>query len=322
MRVTELGKKRSLVKRIKTNQANLQEAVEELSTGKKVREPSDDPIAKEMIERLRSATKRHKSFIESGQKFKQQLKTSEDALGSAENALQNAKEIAMDFGNDPNPGAANAEVAADRIAKIKDTVLDAANTKYRGKYVFGGVQDDSAPFNEHGDYTGDKSEATEVRSVTVSYKTQVDQISGAKVFAGAPYTSSPPTEVDNPPDPSDPPNEYQTQGTNIFDTLDKIEAGLRNGNHEQVRDQIDNIDKGMDQLNQARERVGYQIQTINHAKNFSENIVLKNTEQKSNLEATDVADAATRVQTATNALEATTQVAGKVKQVSQSFLKL
>lgn len=298
MRVTDTGRRKALVRRVRANQSQLQEAIEDISSGKKIRKPSDDPVASAMIDRLRSASEQHRNFVEVGKRMRDKFEVADDALGGATNALQRVQELAVQFADEPIPGQQEANSAAEQIGRIKETLREKANAKHNGKFLFAGTRDTSKAFEDTGPgyavYQGG-----DTRSVQISYQTEVSQVDGDKVFGDA-------------------------SGKNTFEVLSDIQDALSGPtpDADAVRAELDNLKNSMDRVSRARQKLGYQMETIDHARNFSESIVLQNTEDKQNLEATDIAKASTRIQSATNALEATTQVAQQIQQASQSFLKL
>ncbi len=117
---------------------------EQLSTGRRLNTPSDDPVDFPRDLSLRNqiaVNRRYRSNIEQA---KTQLELTETTLDSVTNLIQRARELTVQAGNSTNletRAAINQEVG-----EILQQLIDLGNTSYGGKYIFGGSNTDEKPF--------------------------------------------------------------------------------------------------------------------------------------------------------------------------------
>ncbi len=181
--------------------------------------------------------------------------------------------------------------AAGEVDELRETMLDVANATFDGSYVFGGTADDVSPFNDstyRGSATG--------RTVSVGDTADVETLSGEEVFGAT--------------------------GADVMRTLENLSGHLRAGDHDSVRAELDNLASGMSDISAARQRVGHQLETIDHARAFSESMITQNDIEVSNLTDADFADAVSRMQQARVTYEASVEIASRTNELSNLFLRL
>ena len=124
---------------------DLEESMYRVSSGKKYRVPSDNAQATNQILKLRSS-------IASIERYVNNVTEGKSWLGSAESILSGTGDYMRQVAELANRGATDSLVAEDRLAiadeleGIFGEVLDSANTKVMGRYIFGGSNTDEAPF--------------------------------------------------------------------------------------------------------------------------------------------------------------------------------
>ena len=144
MRVTNLTE--NLLAAIWQAQDNEQTALEQLSSGKRVNRPSDDPAAAAEDVLNLSQQAQVDQYTESTNSLNGQFQTADSALGSAINALNQA----VSFGAQGATGTlstADRQALAASIQGALDQVVQLANTSYQASYIFGGTAVTSAPFS-------------------------------------------------------------------------------------------------------------------------------------------------------------------------------
>ncbi|MCW2993908.1 MAG: flgL [Conexibacter sp.] len=123
----------------------------QISTGKRVNQPSDDPTAAAQ-ERLKtselSGIKASQSSVNSAQTA---LNSSETALEGVRSVLSRANELALSAGNG-TLSQDNRNAIADEIDQLIKSAKDSMNTKVGNSYIFSGTKSDTAPY---ADATGD-----------------------------------------------------------------------------------------------------------------------------------------------------------------------
>jgi flagellar hook-associated protein 3 len=111
---------------------------QELSTGKSLNAPSDDPtvIAQDLTVRADNVvqTQLGKNFTD----LTNQLTTVDGALSNVTSALQSARNLAVEGASDTLNASQRQDIAT-QINQILNEVIGFANTQYNGKYVFAGT---------------------------------------------------------------------------------------------------------------------------------------------------------------------------------------
>ena len=184
-RISSVEQFRQGIDNILSQQARLNETQLQLSTGKRVNRPSDDPSASTQLLKLstlRSKTEQYNRNIESA---RNQLQLQESVLSSVSNVLQRVRELTVQANNATQSDESRAAIA-DEIYNRIDELLQYANTKDPdGEYIFSGFNARSRAFVESGagyTYQGDQGE----RMLQISEDLQVAvRSSGVDVFASA-----------------------------------------------------------------------------------------------------------------------------------------
>lgn len=125
--------------------ARMQKLSEDISTGKRVRKPSDDPIAASRglaIRALRAGVAQHKINIGDAKDW---LSATERALMKAQEVFENAADAALRAGNSTLSDDERRALAQDVDGLISELV-DLANTQYDGRYIFAGLKTLTRPF--------------------------------------------------------------------------------------------------------------------------------------------------------------------------------
>lgn len=146
--------------RIAVARQRVQEASDQVSTGKRVVHPGDGAgaaglmtVALERLEIIERASSRASS----------EAQLVDGTLQGVSSLLARARELTVQLGNDTYSTAERAG-GAQEIRDISSQLVQLMNTSVAGRYVFGGNVDRTPPFDATGAYSGD----TAVRQVEVA----------------------------------------------------------------------------------------------------------------------------------------------------------
>jgi flagellar hook-associated protein 3 FlgL len=130
------------VGRLRRQQAEAQDA---LSSQKRLREASDDPVGAAQAARLRGETKELQAYRDSVTIGTSALGAQDGVLGEGHDILIRAREIAAGLsGGLATPEAR--QTAAEEVTELEKGLLALGNTTVGGRYVFGGLATTAAPF--------------------------------------------------------------------------------------------------------------------------------------------------------------------------------
>ncbi|MBI5178043.1 MAG: hypothetical protein HZA04_02125 [Nitrospinae bacterium] len=129
-------------------------ASEQISSGKRVNKPSDDPLAIGEIMQYQTRLDRNDRYTIIAQKARGYLGTSESLVASATDAASRALELSM------SQASANAtpQTRLTTAAEIDNLIAQAiqiGNSKIGSDFIFGGRRTNDAPVTAAGYYTGD-----------------------------------------------------------------------------------------------------------------------------------------------------------------------
>jgi flagellar hook-associated protein 3 FlgL len=132
---------------IESAQVALTRTQAELSSGKSILQPSDNPYGASQIIDLQSAIDGLTSYERSAQDGLSWMNASSSALASIDSQVQRVRELVLQAGNGTeSPG--DLEDIADEVEQLTEGVKQDALTQYDGQYVFSGTLTATAPYTQ------------------------------------------------------------------------------------------------------------------------------------------------------------------------------
>jgi flagellar hook-associated protein 3 FlgL len=145
-RVSTAGSYDSALATLQRRQAEMSNAQMQMTSGKRVNKPSDDPTAAARAERAFIAQQRIESAQRSVGVSRNAMALTESALGRSGDLLQTARERLISAGNASYSSAERRAIADDLVA-LRGQLLALANqTDGAGGYIFGGQGTTTPPF--------------------------------------------------------------------------------------------------------------------------------------------------------------------------------
>ncbi len=130
----------------------------QISSGRRILTPSDDPIAASRALELREAIARLGQFDRNGNIATNRLAQEEQALGSVNNVLQRVRELALQANNATQSDESRALIAVEMRQRLDQLVQLANQQDGDGNYLFSGNLSDTQPVTRTGStfgYNGD-----------------------------------------------------------------------------------------------------------------------------------------------------------------------
>ncbi|WP_310607881.1 flagellar hook-associated protein FlgL [Buttiauxella brennerae] len=254
---------------------------EQMSTGKRVTKPSDDPIAASQAVVLSQAQAQNSQYALARTFASQKVSLEENVLGQVTTAIQSAQEKIVNAGNGTLSDDDRASLATD-LEGIRNQILNLANsTDGNGRYIFAGYKTDSAPFSGGANsitYTGGDTSVTQ--SVDAS-RTMTIGHTGTQVFNSLTSNAV--------PEPG-----TGTSETNLFNMLDSAIETLRkpaqdldDAGKQVLSDAIDKTNRGLkNSLNNVltvRAELGTQLNELDKLDELGSDRALGQSQQMSDL---------------------------------------
>lgn len=260
MRINNQIIARTLMQNLNRNLEMMNKSQDELSSGKKIRRPSDDPIGMAQLLSLKSSLNQQEQYIKNMEDAKSWIDTSETALNNATNVLQRVREIAIYAANSSLPEN-SLEALEKEAGELIDELVQIANTSYGDRYIFGGTNTQEPPFVYMGGvvlYTGDNNNLKWEISPEVE---MVVNINGNELF--------------------------QLSGDNVFDLLINFKNDLTAG---KAGEYINDLDKALDHLLSQRATLGARSKRMEMSLQREEEAKINITALMSKLEDADLAE--------------------------------
>lgn len=263
---------------ITNSQAEWMKFGEQMSTGKRVLNPSDDPVAASQAVVLSQAQAQNSQYTLARTFATQKVSLEENVLNQVTTAIQTAQEKIVSAGNGTLSDDDRASLATD-LQGIRDQLMNLANsTDGNGRYIFGGYKTESAPFAQaDGAYSGGTTNVTQ--QVDAS-RTMVIGHTGDKVFASLTSNAV--------PEPAG-----GTQEKNLFKMLDSAIDALNTpveGNDAAKATATAAIDKtsrglknSLNNVLSVRAELGTQLSELSSLDSLGADRALGQTQQMSNL---------------------------------------
>lgn len=315
MRVTNKMLAQSLMNNVNNNLQMLQKYENQLSSGKRTNKPSDDPIAAAQILNARSALKSQEQYDNNMNYANGWLSTVDDALASAGDVLQRAREIAV-YGSTGTTPKDSMEAMGAEVDSLISEMVQIANTNYAGSYVFGGGETGTAPFTvpdgniqfmsiSNTDTQENQKlllDNTYLQKIEISPGVTIDISAGEKSF-----------HSNNSGDP---------ELNGMFKTLINLKTDLDDGDQSKVNSDLSGIDAQIDNVLNERAMVGAKSNRIELAQSRATTYTTNITTLISKLEDADYAEVSTGYSAQQTVYQSSLAVGARIIQPSLlDFLK-
>lgn len=268
----------------------LQKVHDQLTSGRRIQRPSDDPPGATKALSLRSALQLNEQYLRTIDLSKSWLDTSEAALSTLTDVVQRSRELAIQGANDTLT-AVDRAASAKELDQLVGSALAAANTQQLGSYLFSGTKITTSPFSLAGS------------TVTYNGNTGLMQ-----------------REIG--PGLTVPVNVTGDQLTSSLQTLVDLRDAFNTGTSAAVSAQLDPLDAALNQILKLRADVGARINRFDFTDQRLQDIQLSLTALLSGVQDVDTAETASKFAQEQTAYQAALAAGGKAIQPSlMDFLR-
>jgi len=260
-----------------------QTALEQVSTGMRVVHPGDDPTVAALMVRGQQTIDRMNAINQNASRAGDEVDAADSALQSLSDVLARARELAVQMGND-SYSAADRAGAATEIDGLVQQAVTLMNTNVNGRYIFGGNQDQTAPFDTSGNYNGD----TAVRQVEVAPGVLEDSSVRADVAVKG-----------------------VGGGVDLFATLQSLSTALRSNNGDAIRGSLTDLTTSTTQVTTTLSQVGAMGDAFATAQTLAKSTSDATTKDVANQSEADVIESSSQLALANSALNATLTAAAQ-----------
>lgn len=144
MRITNKMLSNDFLYDMNTNLQNLQTIQKQMTSGKEISKPSDDPFKVSRSMQLNTDINANKQYNQNILDASNFLQTTDTSLNQAENVLQRVRELLVSSGN-AGYDSTECKSIKDEINEKVGELSQILNTNFDGKYIFGGTRGDTKP---------------------------------------------------------------------------------------------------------------------------------------------------------------------------------
>ncbi|MEW9702581.1 flagellar hook-associated protein FlgL [Paenibacillus sp. SI8] len=285
-RVTQGMMNNQLLRNVSANLGRINDHQNQLSTGRKINKPSDDPVGISFSLRYRSEGSANEQFKSNADAAVSWLDYTDTTLNQANTVMQRVRELTVNAANGTNPQSA-LDAIKKEVDQLTEQMVTIGNSQFNGKYVFNGQLTDKQP------YTLATAETVQVDTGDIKFDIGVGvrvsaNVSGDKIF-GAPGASD-----------------------NIFTVMKDLSAALGSGNQNAIGACIGRLDSRNEAFLQARADVGARQNRIELAQSRLEDISMNLQTLQAKAEDADIPGVITNLKTDENVYNASLSVGAKI----------
>ncbi|WP_068673080.1 flagellar hook-associated protein FlgL [Oceanobacillus sp. Castelsardo] len=233
MRVTQGMISNSLLHNLSNSNSKMEKYMNQLSTGKKITRPSDDPVVAMKGMGYRSEVLQVKQYQRNTNELHNWYDNSDAALDKATQAMQRVRELAVQASNGTYDEDERKSIAQE-VAQLKEHIIEIANTQVNDKYIFNGSHTDAPLVKENGadfdTYVPVEIEVSKGTTLTAS-------VNGQDVFEG------------------------------LVNTLDTFVNQLNSDDTNGINNSIGEISTGIDKIINARADLGARMNRLELVEN-------------------------------------------------------
>lgn len=269
MRVTNRMISSKALYNLNSNLSRLDKLNTQLSTGKRINRPSDDPVAVAKALRLRGDISQIEQNERNTKNALSWLNITESAITDIKDVIHNAKELAVRAASETN-APEDRKIVADEIEQLKKHLLQIGNTAYTGKYIFSGFQTDKKLFDDTIDDGTYNIDITNVQ--TIEYKIGTGETIDVGVFG---------TEI------------FGDDGANksqLIADFDDLINDLKNDDTTGINDSLTDLDQHLNNTLAVMSEIGAKTNRLELTLSRLENDKLNFTELLSENEDVDLAE--------------------------------
>jgi len=266
LRVTQSMLNKQMLGNLSNNLTRLETMQNQMSTGKKINKPSDDPVGLSFSLRYRSylnANEQYQSNVDSATSW---LEYTDSMIGETNGVMQRARELAVQGSNGTNPLNAM-QALGKEVEQLYEQLVQIGNSQFNGKYIFNGQKTDIQPYDMATAQTATPHQGD------INFEVGVDtfipvNISGAELFGDGTAT--------NPP--------------NAFKILTDLKDALMAGDYAAVETSLGDLDQRSDVVMEKWADIGAKANRVELMKNRLEGENLNLQELLSKTEDADMAE--------------------------------
>jgi flagellar hook-associated protein 3 FlgL len=294
IRVTQNILNSNMLYNLQRNNKMMETYQDQLSTGKKINKPSDNPVTAVRGMFYRSSLSeidQYKRNMDHGLSW---MTSTDEALNEVTEVMQRVRELTVQGLNGTNDATSRTAIA-EEINQLKNHLGEIANTQFAGKYIFAGTDIKNPPFNADSTIPNSPKEFRnnnqEVLELEVGAKSNIQiNVRGIDIF-----------------------NNQDIGG--VFSVLSDIVDEFRNSS-ESNSNHLDKLDSQMDNILKERSELGARMNRIELSMSRIDGIEVSTTRLLSQEEDIDISQVIVNLKAQENVQRAALSAGARIIQPS------
>jgi flagellar hook-associated protein 3 FlgL len=277
---------------IETSLDRLDTTQQELSTGKRINQPSDDPSGTALTLNLNTQLANLTNYSNQVTDGTGWAQAQSSALTDITNAAQRIQELTTEAANGTQT-TADMQASAQEVNQLIDEIKQDANTQYNGQYVFSGSATSTAPYQSGSNDTYGGNSGTVTR--TIGPNTTLTVSANLQGVLG---------------------NGQSSGDGQLLDTLRTIAGNMQSGNSSGLNANLSSLSTNLNSLTGLSANVGATQDRLQMASSRIQTLQTNDTQVLSNTQDADMASTEINFSTQQAALTAALQAGAHIVQES------
>jgi flagellar hook-associated protein 3 FlgL len=269
MRITQKTLFDSFMRDVNKNRSEMAEIQSDLSSGRKVRVPSQDPVSFQSSRIIEGNIQKNEQFQNNINSGLRQGRLAQDSLDDVVDNLMKLKEV-MVKGASSSMGDNERENMANEVAGIRKNIVNSLNLDFGDRFLFAGTNSDAKPFELTGSTVTNNSNDKPPK-IVAGDGVEIDiSITGQEIA--------------------------DVGGNDLFAMMGDMEQALRNNNGQDINDLLSETDDMIEHVTNLTSRLGDNINRMDFMFEQYESTKITQESNVSELVDTNYADAFSRLQ--------------------------
>jgi len=259
---------------------------EQISSQKRVTNPSDDPSAFGQIVLDKSALSQTTQWVRNINFGTARVNAADQALGQVQNLITRVRELTIQASSDTTSAEGRQSIAKE-VRQLQRQLVQLGNTEVAGQAIFGGTKTDVQPFTITSGDTVAYQGNSETQSIAVGENQTVQiLVPGSSIFTGS--------------------------TTNMFDSLRDLLTALEGNNRSGIQAGLGNLDLATAQISDVQGTVGALANRLQVTHDALDTATLTITKSISDNQDADLATAITQLRLQEVAVQAASETFTKI----------
>ncbi|HET6868372.1 MAG TPA: flagellar hook-associated protein FlgL [Solirubrobacteraceae bacterium] len=294
-RITTQMTAQNLLANINQSLDRLSTTQQELSTGKKINQPSDDPYGTSLSLQLNNELSGLNDYANNVSDGTGWAQAGNAALSDITNAVQRIRELVVEAANGTQ-SQADMQASSAEVGQLIDEIKQDANTQYNGQYIFSGSSTSTQPYQAGSNdaYAGNTGQVTRTiaPNTSVSVNANLSGVLGTgQTVAGQPAGDG-----------------------QLLNTLRNISDAMQSGNAGALSSSLSQLDANLNSLTGLTAGVGATTDRLQMASSRIQSLQAADTQVLSNTQDADMAQTEVDFSTQQAALTAALQAGAHIVQ--------